>query len=57
VWGRDVEELFEKVILLSGTSGVGLSYALDKAGTLYGDEAAIVKFEDYVILYNHEKKL
>jgi len=43
-----VEPLFDKVVILSGTSGVGLSYAMEKARTLYGDEAGYAVFEDYV---------
>ncbi len=43
-----MEPVFDKVVVLAGTSGVGLSYALEKARTLYGDDAVYAVFEDYV---------
>ncbi len=42
------EPLFDKVVLLSGTSGVGLSYFRRLAERLYGDRAFIADYEDYV---------
>ncbi len=43
-----MEPLFEKVVILSGTSGVGIGDMLNRAMNLYGDEAAYAKYEDYV---------
>ncbi|MCE4624631.1 MAG: hypothetical protein F7C35_02035 [Desulfurococcales archaeon] len=43
-----MEPIFDKIVVVSGTSGVGLSYVMDKARTLYGDQAAYASYEEYV---------
>ena len=43
-----MELMFDKVVLLSGTSGVGIGDMLERARDLHGDNAAYASFEDYV---------
>ncbi len=42
------EALFDKLVITTGTTGIGLGWVLERARKVYGDAALYAKFEEYL---------